>query len=53
MKGDPRATAQARARSVARPETSWWTAKDALIPAPFLDLPCMYSMVCAAKLSCD
>ena len=39
MKGDPRATAHARARSVARPDTSWWTANDALIPAPFLDLP--------------
>jgi hypothetical protein len=42
MKGDPRATAQARARSVAFPDTSWWTAKEALIPAPFLDLPCSY-----------
>ena len=39
MNGDPRATAHARARSVARPDTSWWTANDALIPAPFLDLP--------------
>ena len=39
MNGEPRATAHARARSVALPETSWWTANDALIPAPFLDLP--------------
>jgi hypothetical protein len=39
IKGDPKATAQARARSVAFPDTSWWTAKEALIPAPFLDLP--------------
>jgi hypothetical protein len=39
MNGEPRATAHARARSVALPDTSWWTANDALIPAPFLDLP--------------
>ena len=38
--GDPNATAQARAVSVAVPLASLATAKEALIPAPFLDLPC-------------
>ena len=39
MKGEPSATAHARARSVALPDTSWWTANEALIPAPFFDFP--------------
>mmetsp|Transcript_32207 Transcript_32207/g.75900 ORF Transcript_32207/g.75900 Transcript_32207/m.75900 type:complete len:303 (+) Transcript_32207:1094-2002(+) len=42
MKGDPIAMPQPSAISVARPVASWWTAKDALMPAPFLVLPCSY-----------
>merc|ERR1719243_95562 len=42
-KGEPRATDQPRARSVARPSQSWWMAKEALMPAPSSSLPCSYS----------
>mmetsp|Transcript_14104 Transcript_14104/g.29178 ORF Transcript_14104/g.29178 Transcript_14104/m.29178 type:complete len:259 (-) Transcript_14104:3-779(-) len=42
MKGDPTATPHPRANSVAFPLTFWWTAKEALIPAPLTSLPCSY-----------
>ena len=40
--GAPSATDHARARSVARPVTSWCTAKLALIPAPLTSAPWRY-----------
>ena len=41
--GEPSATDQPSARSVARPSMSCSTAKLALIPAPFTSFPCTYS----------
>mmetsp|Transcript_37732 Transcript_37732/g.63507 ORF Transcript_37732/g.63507 Transcript_37732/m.63507 type:complete len:302 (+) Transcript_37732:1106-2011(+) len=43
VKGEPRATDQPRAISVASPVKSWCTAKEALMPAPFTSLPCSYN----------
>ena len=40
--GEPSATDQPSAKSVARPSTSWCTAKLALMPAPLTSLPCTY-----------
>mmetsp|Transcript_14319 Transcript_14319/g.58293 ORF Transcript_14319/g.58293 Transcript_14319/m.58293 type:complete len:264 (+) Transcript_14319:2199-2990(+) len=43
VNGEPRATDQPRAMSVALPVASWCTAKDALMPEPPTSLPCSYS----------